>query len=496
VKVIDGIPFRLSAPMDRSSTEGSITVQVQKAGSLTLAGGEILFDGKPSGAKLNAQGEGKASLIGLKPGTHVVSAKVAADGGGDFETEGVHVQLAEKIKIFRSEVGPVDLRTSTPRIPLHVSFPEDIKAKSAFFFFDDTPFAKSDSPPFDDVSLNGDGIATGNHSLRVEVTTETGERHVSAEIPLQVIGNAKNEFAAWFTRVKAMLERGQALREEFQQINGAYGRDTNIGDLNEILKKLRTSDLSIEYDIQKIIIPPSLTESDRNELGTAMGEYRAGYSKLVQEEAFGLKAIATNTYYLENSRRVQTNINTALIKIASANERVPAVARRLEHGAEDRQTRASLFTYAVVGKPKEDFISWLNQLDMLVTQAEGFRQQYNDSLTPANELAVGKAIAADTEMSDGITKLAPPRSLPETLRMQLVTALQGVSASHSYRVQAEKILQRRLKSALYDQGRKGNLSDNESPDARQQSTLFNKSQLTLAAAKEKIKAVAQQLGLR
>lgn len=499
VKVIDGIPFRLSAPMDRSSTDGSITVQVQKAGSLTLTGGEILFDGKPSGARLNAQGEGTASLVGLKPGLHIVSAKVAADGGGDFETAGVHVQLAERVKLSRSEVGPVDLRASTPRIPLHVSFPEDIKAKSAFFFFDDTPFAKSDTPPFDDVSLNGDGISTGTHSLRVEVTTESGERHVSLEIPLQVIGNAKNEFAAWYARVKAMLDRGHALREEFQQINQNVGRETNIGDLNEILKKLRASDLSIEYDIQKIVIPSSLSEVDRNELGTAMGEYRAGYSKLVQEEAFGLKAIATNTYYNENSRRVQTNINAALVRIAAANERVAAVARRLEHGAEDRQARANLYTYPVVGKPKEDFLSWLNQLDTLVDQAEELRQKYNTTLTPDNELAVGKSIAADTEMSDRITRLTPPKALPESLRTLLTTALQGVSASHSYRVQAAKLLQSALKSALYDQGLRRDLRDYEDPDSpnpRQRATLYNKSQITLAAAKEKVKSVAQQLGLK
>jgi hypothetical protein len=492
VTVVDSAPFQLTAPRDRQDVTGVVPVQVSATGGLRIAGGEILVDGAGRAARIDAQGRGKVNILGLPPGVHSIFVRVSLEGGGDFETEPVKVSLAADVKLVRDQVGPVDLRRSTAPLVLSVSLGSGLQAKSADFFLDGKSFAHSDSPPFSDVSLNPKGLGTGAHTLNVEVTTTDGEKHRSASVPLDVIGNAQADFATWYEKLQRLMESGEPVRAAFNAALDQWSADrTTVGELNESAKKLRAVDLSFEYNVTKLDLPVSLNEADKTELSSALGEMRAAYGRLVREEEAILRAIATNVDHRTNL----ANMNTAILKIASANERIQQVAEHLGNAEQGRQQSASLLAYPANGDIRNDFPAMVLKLNDLMEQAESVRTQYDDgTASSANILALNKAISQDTWTSNNITKLALPRALPLEQRTEMTNILQGISSAYRYRSDAERILKHRLASDLGIAGPVTGLSGNVRIDESSQMGLFNKAQLTLGQARERLKALSRRMG--
>src|SRR5262249_54869384 len=131
VMIVEVAPFKISSPKDYSSTDGPLTVQVESLGSLKVAGGVILVDGKPRQGTISSEGVANIDMSGVSPGNHLVSARVSVQGTGDFTTTSIHVALASRVKLTRNDVGPLDLRRGNPKVSFHVEWPSDIKARSA-----------------------------------------------------------------------------------------------------------------------------------------------------------------------------------------------------------------------------------------------------------------------------------------------------------------------------------------------------------------------------
>jgi hypothetical protein len=492
VTLVDSAPFHLASPKDLQDVTGVVPVQVTAAGSVKIGGGEVFVDGTSRGAKIDSQGKGSVNLLGLTPGLHTLVVRVAAEGGGDFETEAAKVKLVSDVALQRSEVGPVDLRNSAPHVPLKVAIPGEMKAKSADFFLDGKAFAHSDTPPFAEVSLNPAGLGTGAHSLYVEVTTEDGEKHVSTTIPLDIIGNPQADFEAWIVKLERMIEVGQPVRADYQGALERWKADrTAVGDLNVAVKKLRVVDLNLEYALTKLELPASISADDKVGLSSALGEMRAGYSRLVHEEEALLRAIAANEDYLVSLG----NMNTALLKIGSANDRIQQVAEHLGNAQQGRQELANALAYPMTGNLRNDYPAMVQKLDAVIQEAEAVRGLYDDTTASSqNILALNKAISQDTWVSNNITKLAIPKALSPAQRNAIVNVLQGVSSAYRYRGDAERILKRRLASALGVSTSEGGLSSNVRVSPESQSALFNKAQLTLSQAKDQLRTLSRQLG--
>lgn len=203
VTVVDRAPFRITSPADNATADGPVRVKVSNTGNLPFTGGEILIDGADSGMTLDSNGTVTANLLAFRPGLHSLSVRVATGDTGDFETEPLHIRVQTTISLTRNGSGPLDLRFDAPgQIPVHLVTPgQGLPIKSVDYMLDGKPFSHTDAAPFVDSAFDPSGLATGPHSLSAAVILADGQRLVTPDLPLDVIGSATAAVAGWQNQI-------------------------------------------------------------------------------------------------------------------------------------------------------------------------------------------------------------------------------------------------------------------------------------------------------
>lgn len=303
VEILNTPPFSLAAPADGASLDGMAKVEVVSKGGIPAAGFEVLLDDVPTGTNLGADGKGSVDTSVLKPGQHLLSVAVKTQDGGMLYTPAVNVEIRPWVRILPLDNGnTLDLRKVevAPKVVVSIQCRPEIKPAEATLYLDGKSVAHASGSPEGGLAFDPNPIYSGEHVLTVEVVDEDGKRHLSQELTVTLVRDAKREFREWTGRLDEIL---QLVTSTFAELITLSGRtDLNIPEKEMRAEALGTTLLTCANRIRKLYVPKGLKQEDRDTLGQAKELYADAFAAASEVAARFISSIEAQQRFLADPR--------------------------------------------------------------------------------------------------------------------------------------------------------------------------------------------------
>ena len=187
LRIVNMAPFRIASPAPDARVTEPVSLHIEPSGEDRVDRIGYTLDGKPLGLFANRDADVWWNPSDVARGTHLLGAVARLTDGSLYTLDSISVTVIPKLRILPFAVGEnLDMSALNGKINIRADIDASLHPRVATYMVDGKTVAERREPPFTQAAWNPNSLASGAHTLVVDVENEMGTHTVSAPLKFAV----------------------------------------------------------------------------------------------------------------------------------------------------------------------------------------------------------------------------------------------------------------------------------------------------------------------
>lgn len=187
LRIVNAPPFRIASPTPETRVTEPVSLHVEPSSEDRIDRIGYTLDGKPLGLFASREADALWNPSGIARGTHLLGGVARLTDGSLYTLDAIPVTVIPKLRVLPFAVGEnLDLSTLNGRINVRADIDTSLHPRVVTYAVDGKTIAERREAPLAQAAWNPNSLASGTHTLVVDVENETGVHTVSAPLKFAV----------------------------------------------------------------------------------------------------------------------------------------------------------------------------------------------------------------------------------------------------------------------------------------------------------------------
>ena len=187
VRLVTAPLFRITSPASQTRVTEAVSLHVEAISDDRIDRIGYTLDGKPLGVFANREADVVWNPSGSTRGPHVLSGVARLTDGSLYTLDGIPITILPKLRVLPFAVGEtLDLSALNGKVNIRADIDASLKPRMVTYKVDEKTVAQLAQAPYGQTAWNPNSLASGAHTLVVDVEDEAGKHTVSTPLNFAV----------------------------------------------------------------------------------------------------------------------------------------------------------------------------------------------------------------------------------------------------------------------------------------------------------------------
>ncbi len=187
LRIVNAAPFRIASPAPDARVTEPVSLHIEPTGEDRVDRIGYTLDGKPLGLFANRDADVWWNPSAIARGTHLLGGVARLTDGSLYTLDSIPVTVIPKLRVLPFAAGEnLDMSALNGKISVRADIDASLHPRVATYAVDGKTIAERRESPFTQATWNPNSLASGAHTLVVDVENEMGTHTVSAPLKFAV----------------------------------------------------------------------------------------------------------------------------------------------------------------------------------------------------------------------------------------------------------------------------------------------------------------------